>query len=739
MKKWKKGIALLTVCILMISMAAGCGATGQKENETDDPAGTAKGRFVESEVDLPEKIQTVCAVGRSENGEITLLGYGDETFYLAHGSGQGDDWSQKKIKSFEGGYANAVNGEDGSAVAFGYNKADGITFISADGSVKKVKLDLPTFQNDQDSENFITSAVYANNRLFVTDLNRAVYEVDPATGAMTAFATTLTEPIDHLLADGDRFALGGDSGIWFADAKSGELVENDTVLQKAIEKENHMSENTGEIAMAMGASDEELYYITHEGLFYHKFGGSTIEQLMDGDLTSVCDKNMGFHALFRQDDKNFLLFARDAQGKERCFRYSYDATVSTIPENQLTVYALEDSNALQQLITVYQKKYPEVMVKKEIGMSGDDGITAEDAIKTLNTEVLAGNGPDVFVLDGLPIDSYIEKGALADLYSYVNEAEKTEGLFTNVTDACEMDGAVYQVPARFYFSIAEGSNDFVANSNDLKSLKQYVGQLDPKKEPVYGPWPAEMVLYTLYCVDSASWKGTSGLDTARLEQFLDTAKTLYDADGYEETQRAGEDGDRGIWEGQLISVSTQTMMSRLCEMGQVSMGTMTDISSMQQLFAAIESKGGTYALLDAKEHNVFVPYVSLGLSASAAENTYAQEWIRLALSEEGQTQITDGFSINRMAFAAQCEDSSDFMIGTSYKNGGAVDLDIKKMTKKQQEILTGLLERLDTPSWNDRVVEDLVLSQGEQYLQGRQSLEETVSAITKKVQLYEAQ
>ena len=116
MKKWKKGIALLTVCILMISMAAGCGATGQKENETDDPAGTAKGRFVESEVDLPEKIQTVCAVGRSENGEITLLGYGDETFYLAHGSGQGDDWSQKKIKSFEGGYANAVNGEDGSAV-----------------------------------------------------------------------------------------------------------------------------------------------------------------------------------------------------------------------------------------------------------------------------------------------------------------------------------------------------------------------------------------------------------------------------------------------------------------------------------------------------------------------------------------------------------------------------------------------------------------------------------------------
>ena len=50
-----------------------------------------------------------------------------------------------------------------------------------------------------------------------------------------------------------------------------------------------------------------------------------------------------------------------------------------------------------------------------------------------------------------------------------------------------------------------------------------------------------------------------------------------------------------------------------------------------------------------------------------------------------------------------------------------------------------MLESLDTPTWNDRVVRDLVLSEGQKYLQGKQSLEDTLSAIMKNVQLYEAE
>ena len=79
-------------------------------------------------------------------------------------------------------------------------------------------------------------------------------------------------------------------------------------------------------------------------------------------------------------------------------------------------------------------------------------------------------------------------------------------------------------------------------------------------------------------------------------------------------------------------------------------------------------------------------------------------------------------------------------MGSSSADGSyEINYEVKKISEKQQEDLTKMLESLDTPTWDDRVVRDLVLSEGQKYLQGKQSLEDTLSAIMKKVQLYEAE
>ena len=48
-------------------------------------------------------------------------------------------------------------------------------------------------------------------------------------------------------------------------------------------------------------------------------------------------------------------------------------------------------------------------------MSGDDSVTDTDALKVLNTEIMAGTGPDVLLLDGISEDTYIERGMLENL------------------------------------------------------------------------------------------------------------------------------------------------------------------------------------------------------------------------------------------------------------------------------------------------------------------------------------
>ena len=102
--------------------------------------------------------------------------------------------------------------------------------------------------------------------------------------------------------------------------------------------------------------------------------------------------------------------------------------------------------------------------------------------------------------------------------------------------------------------------------------------------------------------------------------------------------------------------------------------------------------------------------------------------------------MTEGFSINRTALDTECKNSRESQMGSSSSDGSyEINYEVKKISEKQQEDLTKMLESLDTPTWNDRVVRDLVLSEGQKYLQGKQSLEDTLSAIRKKVQLYEAE
>lgn len=101
--------------------------------------------------------------------------------------------------------------------------------------------------------------------------------------------------------------------------------------------------------------------------------------------------------------------------------------------------------------------------------------------------------------------------------------------------------------------------------------------------------------------------------------------------------------------------------------------------------------------------------------------------------------MNDGFSVNRSAFDAECENTHESRIGSSTADGTYSEYQLKKISNAQQQELTTLMESLDVPVWDDRVVKDLVLDEGAKYLQGNQSIEDTVAAISQKVQLYVAE
>ena len=70
-------------------------------------------------------------------------------------------------------------------------------------------------------------------------------------------------------------------------------------------------------------------------------------------------------------------------------------------------------------------------------------MTRDDALKNLNTKIMAGEGPDVLVLDNMPIESYINKGLLLDLSTFAGELNGNGNLFQNVVEAVKTDDKLY--------------------------------------------------------------------------------------------------------------------------------------------------------------------------------------------------------------------------------------------------------------------------------------------------------
>ena len=72
------------------------------------------------------------------------------------------------------------------------------------------------------------------------------------------------------------------------------------------------------------------------------------------------------------------------------YSYTYDADASANLNQELNIYALQDSDTLRQAVNIFRQEYADIYVNLEIGMTDDNGVTLEDALKTLSTDILAG-------------------------------------------------------------------------------------------------------------------------------------------------------------------------------------------------------------------------------------------------------------------------------------------------------------------------------------------------------------
>ena len=796
MKK-RKIWAILFTLILTISMLSGCGGSpaegggadntaestknsSQKEETSEDkspqtaasPEGkeenTAMGRYVETVTDLSEFCNTVTGVTKFSDGSVQVSDSSGTIMTLADG---GTEWEPDKISWFKDlnlSYVFSLSyGEDGTAgIIYKPEKeeeSESSDSFYADAKGLVVKPDGTQIPVDSSGpgEEWEPTDIWVTDtgRAFITMMTGAIYEVNDD-GSVSEFLTVDRRP-EQIQFQGNLMIMDAEryDGLLLYDMEKKEYVEDEVLndfMQENYKDRSYSTADCYEVVFFPGEEDE-IYIAGEKGLHRHVIGGSVMEQVIDGTLS--CFGNPSYsHSLVEMTvlpDNEFVAVFYGG----KAVRFAYNPDIPTVPNERLKVYSLKENDTLRQGVSIYQIGNPEVYVEYEVGMGEGDSVTREDALKKLNTRIMAGEGPDVIILDDMPVDSYIEKNLLLDLNECLESLPVEDALFENIVDAFRVDGKVYTVPCEIQLPVMAGKEKYISMAKDLAGIADMMEQLrEDNPEKALLRICSEKGIMRFFAMTSApAWKNASGeLEAEAVKEFLKQTKRIYDAqmDGisaqYVEDYINSNVNYSSYFGGSREDSDyfrTTDEMGYLAGETQIVFGSTYYHSGICQVFSIKKVEGfedDVVQLMGGMSEKVFIPKTLIGINAGSSNPEGACEMVKVLLGNENQRNLYYGFAVNKGAFPQMYnineewigEDGVFASIGSSSPDGTSFGMSIYILSDEQKRQVQEWMETISTPYYMDSVLESAVYQIGTEYFRDNMSLDEAVKEIEQSVAIY---
>ena len=492
----------------------------------------------------------------------------------------------------------------------------------------------------------------------------------------------------------------------------------------------------------LAASGDGNLYALYDGNMLLCTAGGGVDTLLEGTAYSLGAPNSSAAAVFSLADGTLIVSMLENMDSNRLYRYRLDENATVNPDKTLTVWSLEDNSFVRAAIAELRRANPDSYIKYEVALSGDTAVSASDAIKTLNTRLLSGNGPDVLILDGCPIESYAGKGMLMDLAGLID----TNDMYANLLAPYVSDNIMFCLPAQFIMPALLGSEESigkaltlselvstVVNGNDSSVMRPGSGGSGPfsgvpedERAELYFDDVEELCnIMWLSCAPAVV--DGNRLDTDELRAYLEAVKAISD-----KYNLAAPDSENGpglgvaFASGGRATALPSSLVRYTSQITNYGAFFADNITIMQLTMNRGASLNSHIAPFPGLAPGAWRPTTVTGVSADSKVADFAVELVKSMLSLDVQRiNYGEGLPVTRAGVAAQLKELND-RLEDSGLGTFTIDMD-------------SLISRLITPSAEDSVLMGMIQASVDKLCLGKLDVEGAVKEIEQNVKNYLAE
>lgn len=388
----------------------------------------------------------------------------------------------------------------------------------------------------------------------------------------------------------------------------------------------------------------------------------------------------------------------------------------------------------------YEAKHPNITIELQSVESDDSRIEQdmEKFVKTTNTALLSGKGPDLINLDQLPSADYITKGLLTDMSKIMdNDPEfKKEDYFNNVLDGIKANGGIYGMPLYFFVYGLMGNQTFIEKSgvtfDDTKwtwaDFSETAKQLTKNADKEYyryalGGIPPENMLSKFVNDQYGSYvdqvNGIAKFDTSNFIQMMKQVKSLYDNNIINPTEYS------------LIfnPVQINSPEVYIRELRQSDFG--GKYAHKSKLYLSPNPERG-------KPGATFRTYLTIGINNKSSVKPEAWDFVKFMVSEEMQSQAkSTGFSINKASYKKRSTELLKTGQVESDQPIGPMKGQVFEITQKDiddlEKFVNGAIYPVHPPRSSPNKIDQIVQEESIAYFSGQKTPEAVAELIQNRV------